>query len=80
MGLENISLSQLVGQLRTFFVTSFHGRKGNIMLTKSDLNKAVKPNNVIVGDGVCKITVGPTEPADPVDGDLWIDTSSSSQP
>jgi hypothetical protein len=32
-------------------------------------------SNYIIGDGVNKITVGPTEPVDPQVGDIWIDVS-----
>ena len=59
------------------------GVTGQVLTKDSNSDYAVDwatptpiPTNHIIGDGVHKITVGPTEPVDPDVGDLWIDTSA----
>jgi hypothetical protein len=60
-------LQQLVYQLRDLITTG--------KVTKKALNDAVAPDNIIVGNGVKKITVSTTPPANPEPGELWIDIS-----
>lgn len=73
---EVARLKTLIYQMRNFF--SFNNTTGNITgvsITKADIDKAVAPDNYIVGQGVHKIVVSATPPVSPQVGDLWIDIS-----
>lgn len=70
------SLLTLIYNIRAYFKTDKQGAITGLNLKRSDLDSAVKPDNVIVGQGVKRIVVGTTPPADPQVGDIWIDTSS----
>ena len=45
---------------------------------RTKINEVVESINrpLILGDGIAKITVGPTAPITPQVGDLWVDTSA----
>ena len=63
-----MTLNQLatkVYQLLRWFNTSSNG----------DITSVKIPSNIIVGDGVSKITVSDIAPSNPRVGDLWIDTN-----
>lgn len=68
-------LNSLIYKMLTFFRLGSDGEVKGINISKADLNRAVSPNNLIIGDGVSKIVVSATPPASPQIGDLWIDIS-----
>lgn len=43
--------------------------------TSGEITTVKLPSNVIIGDGVKRITVSATPPVNPQPGDLWIDIS-----
>lgn len=43
--------------------------------TNDEITSIKLPSNVIIGDGVKRITVSVTPPINPQPGDLWIDIS-----
>ena len=51
-------------------------RKINIQTTAQRRTGVVAGFNYVIGVGLKKITVGTTEPVNPKEGDLWIDTAA----
>jgi hypothetical protein len=46
-----------------------------LVMTDANQNLASDPTNYVIGVGTHTLTVGPTAPADPEIGDLWVDTT-----
>lgn len=67
-------LYTLVYKMRAFFRLK-NGELAGLNVTKEDINKAVYPDNIIVGEGVKKIVVSASAPVSPEVGDIWIDIS-----
>ena len=65
----------LIYRMRDHFTVNNIDEITGLKVTLASLNKAVAPNNIIVGEGVRKIVVSDTPPVSPQEGDLWIDIS-----
>lgn len=48
-----------------------------VKVTEEDINASLVPFNIVKGKGVKRVFVQDTEPDDPQEGDIWIDTSST---
>lgn len=68
-------LRSLIANIEGFFRKDTRGNIIGVKLSKDDMNSAVAPNNIVIGDGVKKITASATAPVDPEPGDIWIDIS-----
>lgn len=65
----------LLYNMRQFFKVNKLDEVTGIKLSRKDLDDAVKPDRIVVGSGTSKITVSDTEPVNPQEGDIWIDTT-----
>ena len=68
-------LSTLIHQIRAYFRVDSKDNIIGVQVSKDDMNSAVAPDNIIIGEGVKKIVVSSTPPASPETGDIWIDIS-----
>lgn len=68
---------KLLGQFRVNAGGDIIGpiNNNNVTLTQASIQAPFAPNNLIIGDGVKKITASITPPVSPQPGDLWIDIS-----
>jgi hypothetical protein len=65
----------LLYRMRDYFRVDKQDNIIGVKISKADMNKAIYPDNFIVGQGVNKIVVSTTPPVSPQEGDIWIDIS-----
>ena len=74
MSANDSRLYTLIYKTRSFFRLKDNEIVG-ISVSKEDVQRAVSPDNIIIGQGVKKIVVSDTAPVSPEPGDIWIDIS-----